>query len=175
MRHSALLLVYVSLGSVASAALALPPSAAVTPSTIPRLSLAEESVLAELIEQHRRVRARFSAEDRALLDRLTALVKERLFAAPLRDDLLGAAARSVSQIIPELAAVEAGSLAEYALLGIASDTSLSPTVAELQMGFNEKLIQVQMAMQRENTMFSSVSNVLKTRHDTVKNSIGNIR
>ena len=26
---------------------------------------------------------------------------------------------------------------------------------------------------RENQVFSSVSNVLKTRHDTVKNSIGN--
>ena len=27
----------------------------------------------------------------------------------------------------------------------------------------------------ENQVFTSVSNVLKTRHDTVKNSIGNIR
>jgi hypothetical protein len=34
---------------------------------------------------------------------------------------------------------------------------------------------VQIAMQRENQVFSSVSNVLKTKHDTVKNSIGNIR
>lgn len=40
---------------------------------------------------------------------------------------------------------------------------------------NAKLLQVQMAMQRENQVFTSVSNVLKTRHDTVKNSIGNIR
>jgi hypothetical protein len=28
---------------------------------------------------------------------------------------------------------------------------------------------------RENLVFTSVSNVLKTRHDTAKNSIGNIR
>lgn len=40
---------------------------------------------------------------------------------------------------------------------------------------NAKLMQVQIAMQRENQVFTSVSNVLKTRHDTVKNSIGNIR
>ncbi len=40
---------------------------------------------------------------------------------------------------------------------------------------NAKLMQVQIAMQRENQVFSSVSNVLKTRHDTVKNSISNIR
>jgi hypothetical protein len=37
------------------------------------------------------------------------------------------------------------------------------------------MLQVQMAMQRENTMFSSISNVLKTKHDTAKNSVGNIR
>ena len=36
-------------------------------------------------------------------------------------------------------------------------------------------LQVQIAMQRENQVFTSVSNVLKTRHDTVKNSISNIR
>lgn len=40
---------------------------------------------------------------------------------------------------------------------------------------NAQMLQVQMAMQRENTMFSSISNVLKTKHDTAKNSIGNIR
>lgn len=40
---------------------------------------------------------------------------------------------------------------------------------------NAKLLQVQMSLQRENQVFTSVSNVLKTRHDTVKNSIGNIR
>lgn len=40
---------------------------------------------------------------------------------------------------------------------------------------NSQMLQVQMAMQRENTMFSSISNVLKTKHDTAKNSISNIR
>ena len=40
---------------------------------------------------------------------------------------------------------------------------------------NAQMLQVQMAMQRENTMFSSISNVLKTKHDTAKNSVGNIR
>lgn len=37
------------------------------------------------------------------------------------------------------------------------------------------MLQVQMQMQHENQMYSSMSNVLKTRHDTVKNSISNIR
>jgi len=40
---------------------------------------------------------------------------------------------------------------------------------------NAKLLQTQIAMQRENQIFTSVSNVLKTKHDTVKNSISNIR
>lgn len=40
---------------------------------------------------------------------------------------------------------------------------------------NSQMLQVQMAMQRENTMFSSISNVLKTKHDTAKNAVGNIR
>lgn len=40
---------------------------------------------------------------------------------------------------------------------------------------NSKLLQTQIALQRENQVFTSVSNVLKTKHDTVKNSISNIR
>lgn len=40
---------------------------------------------------------------------------------------------------------------------------------------NAQMLNVQIAMQRENTMFSSISNVLKTKHDTAKNSVGNIR
>lgn len=39
---------------------------------------------------------------------------------------------------------------------------------------NNQMLGVQIAMQRENQMFSSVSNVLKTKHDTAKNSIQNI-
>lgn len=40
---------------------------------------------------------------------------------------------------------------------------------------NGRLMQVQMQMQRENQVFSTVSNVLKMRHDTVKNTIQNVR
>ncbi|MBM7118221.1 hypothetical protein [Archangium primigenium] len=39
----------------------------------------------------------------------------------------------------------------------------------------KKLLGLQVAMQRENQVFSTISNVLKTRHDSAKNSIGNIR
>lgn len=48
---------------------------------------------------------------------------------------------------------------------------------EMQSMFAEqkKLLGVQITMQRENQTFTTISNVLKTRHDTTKNSIGNIR
>lgn len=39
---------------------------------------------------------------------------------------------------------------------------------------NGKLLQVQIALQRENETFTSVSNALKTKHETVKNTIGNV-
>ena len=40
---------------------------------------------------------------------------------------------------------------------------------------NLELMQAQMSMQRENQVFTTVSNVLKVRHDTVKNTIQNVR
>ncbi len=48
---------------------------------------------------------------------------------------------------------------------------------EMQSMFSEqkKLLGVQISMQKENQVFSTISNVLKTRHDTSKNAIGNIR
>ncbi|PTL80518.1 hypothetical protein [Vitiosangium sp. GDMCC 1.1324] len=48
---------------------------------------------------------------------------------------------------------------------------------EMQSMFAEqkKLLGVQMSLQRENQVFSTISNVMKTRHDTAKNAIGNIR
>jgi len=39
---------------------------------------------------------------------------------------------------------------------------------------NAALMQVQIQMQQENQVFSTVSNVLKVRHDTVKNTIQNV-
>lgn len=46
---------------------------------------------------------------------------------------------------------------------------------ETQMSFNLQYLQLQSAMQNENRQYSMVSNIMKTKHDTVKNSISNIR
>jgi hypothetical protein len=46
---------------------------------------------------------------------------------------------------------------------------------ETQMSFNLQYLQLQSQMQNENRQYSAVSNIMKTKHDTVKNSISNIR
>ena len=58
-----------------------------------------------------------------------------------------------------------------------SDQLLQATknMQETQMSFNLQYLQLQNSMQNENRQFTMVSNIMKTKHDTVKNSISNIR
>jgi hypothetical protein len=61
-----------------------------------------------------------------------------------------------------------------------SNNSSALTVAtqqmqETQMSFNLQYLQLQNQMQNENRQYTAVSNIMKTKHDTVKNSISNIR
>jgi len=46
---------------------------------------------------------------------------------------------------------------------------------ETQMSFNLQYLQLQETMQNENRQYTMVSNIMKTKQDTVKNSISNIR
>ncbi len=46
---------------------------------------------------------------------------------------------------------------------------------EAQMSFNLQYLQLQSQMQHENRSYTALSNIMKTKHDTVKNSISNIR
>jgi hypothetical protein len=46
---------------------------------------------------------------------------------------------------------------------------------QTQMSFNLQYLQLQSQMQAENRSYTAVSNIMKTKHDTVKNSISNIR
>jgi hypothetical protein len=46
---------------------------------------------------------------------------------------------------------------------------------ETQMSFNLQYLQLQSQMQNDNRQYTTVSNIMKTKHDTVKNSINNIR
>jgi hypothetical protein len=44
-----------------------------------------------------------------------------------------------------------------------------------KMSFNLQYLQLQSQMQNENRRFTSISNIIKTKHDTTKNSISNVR
>jgi hypothetical protein len=46
---------------------------------------------------------------------------------------------------------------------------------ETNMSFNLQYLQLQSQMQHENRSYTAVSNIMKTKHDTVKNSISNVR
>jgi len=46
---------------------------------------------------------------------------------------------------------------------------------ETQMSFNLQYLQLQSQMQHENRSYTAISNIMKTKHDTVKNSISNAR
>lgn len=59
-----------------------------------------------------------------------------------------------------------------------SQDSLTLATQQLQreqMSFNLQYLQLQNQMQNENRSYTAVSNIMKTKHDTVKNSISNIR
>jgi hypothetical protein len=46
---------------------------------------------------------------------------------------------------------------------------------KMQQSFNLQYLQIQNKISHENRQFSMVSNIMKTKHDTAKNSINNIR
>lgn len=46
---------------------------------------------------------------------------------------------------------------------------------EAQMSFNLQYLQLQSQMQHESRRYTAISNIMKTKHDTVKNSINNVR
>lgn len=46
---------------------------------------------------------------------------------------------------------------------------------ETQISFNLQYLQLQNSMQNENRQFTMVSNIMKTKHDTAKNAISNIK
>ena len=46
---------------------------------------------------------------------------------------------------------------------------------ETQMSFNLQYLQLQNQMQHENRSYTAISNIMKTKHYTVKNSVSNVR
>jgi hypothetical protein len=46
---------------------------------------------------------------------------------------------------------------------------------ETQMSFGSSYLQLQSKLQEENRLYVTLSNIMKTKHDTAKNSINNVR
>lgn len=70
-----------------------------------------------------------------------------------------------------------GAIGSAAGGGGGQDQLLNATkqMQETQMSFNLQYLQLQSQMQNENRQYTAISNIMKTKHDTVKNSISNIR
>ncbi len=169
-------------GVVAPPKVAPPPVPA--PSATPALSSSQQQQLQALVAQHQRIRAQLPTTDAVILDGLVVRLRQELFAAPLRGNLLVSASRIVGRAIPGLTEVETTALAEYGLGGIAVATASGGQAAllaatkqmqETQMSFNLQYLQLQSQMQHENRAYTAISNIMKTKHDTVKNSISNVR
>ncbi len=74
-------------------------------------------------------------------------------------------------------ALDGGIVAGTAGAGNSQDQLLNATkrMQETQMSFNLQYLQLQSQMQHENRSYTAVSNIMKTKHDTAKNSILNVR
>jgi hypothetical protein len=57
----------------------------------------------------------------------------------------------------------------------AGDAQARQRLQELNASFGQMQVQVGQSIEEEDRRFTLVSNILKTRHDTAKNAIGNIR
>ena len=77
---------------------------------------------------------------------------------------------SLSQKIAELGAIAAQDRGASSLLA-----SAVRRLQEMSQSFNMQYLMLQNTISHENRQFSMVSNSMKNKHDTAKNSINNIR
>jgi uncharacterized protein YcgI (DUF1989 family) len=73
------------------------------------------------------------------------------------------------QAVADYLALVAGGSGQQQLL------DATKQMQETQMSFNLQYLQLQSQMQHENRSYTMVSNIMKTKHDAVKNSISNVR
>jgi hypothetical protein len=66
-------------------------------------------------------------------------------------------------------------LGQLKLSGQSQLLNATKQMQETQMSFNLLYLQLQSQMQHENRSYTAISNIMKTKHDTVKNSINNVR
>lgn len=74
-------------------------------------------------------------------------------------------------------AAQTVSAAAIGLRNASGSVAIAAAIAQLeqtQQSFNLQYLQLQIQMQNENRQYTTLSNILKTKHDTVKNSISNV-
>jgi hypothetical protein len=89
------------------------------------------------------------------------------------------AARTAARISAVLLglALGLGAVAGTASAETSQEQLLSATkqMQETQMSFNLQYLQLQSQMQAANRSYTAVSTIMKTKHDTVQNSLANLR
>ena len=156
------------------------PARAVTGAPGPgRLSNADERIFSALTVEHRTVRGRLPPAVRTDLDRLTARVRDALFAPAPRATAWEDAKSAVRRIVPGLSDSDTEVLAAYALDGIASgDLEVlrfaQTTVSfEALQTFKGQYLKLQQEMQQVSRGMNILSNLFNS--EAAKTAISKVR
>ena len=119
-------------------------------------------------------RAELATTLKGLQDDLAALEKSHQAEVEAVERLL-ALSSALSNKVAEVAKI--ADSARRARSDAATDQLFAAVkqMQEMQMSFNLQYLMLQNKISHENRQFSMVSNIMKNKHDTAKNSINNIR
>lgn len=171
--------IVVGLGAVVDFASAA-PARAVTGAPGPgRLSNSEERTFSALTVEHRTVKGRLPPAVRSDLDRVTARVRDALFAPTPRATAWEDAKSAVRAMMPGLSDGDTDVLAAYAIDSIVSGDlevmRYAKTMPDFQalMTFRHQYLQLQNEMQKVNRGYNILSNLFNS--DAVKTAISKVR
>jgi hypothetical protein len=134
---------------------------------VARIQDADRRRLNDLAATHRRAKAQLSQTEISDLDFLRVRAARALDASR-GNDPMSVTLRSVNATLPGLSEREARAITDYVLADLASQPSADES-------FSLQYLALQQRQQNESRSYTTVSNILKTKHDTVKNSINNVR
>lgn len=118
---------------------------------------------------------KLTSADRELLLQLAAkLIQVSAGHVHSSSQLLADWQKRLHQAMPALSASETEAFAITLTQVAANNASSISLLQEKEISLNLQYLQLQSALQNENRQFTMVSNIMKTKHDTVKNSISNI-
>ena len=85
--------------------------------------------------------------------------------------------RSAEAMATASQGVSVGASSQGRSAGAGSSELMAATrqMQEMNQSFSHQYLQLQQKMQSENRKFTTISNIMKTKHDTAKNAINNVR